>query len=203
MRGAADAKELLDMQLSFVQALSEPIDPGGPAPLLPSCRLYVASSLLFRTFGPLLLPRRFLVPSLLLPCCSLDALLSLSCRCPDARLSLSCRFLSILVASCRVLSLCYYLPGAFLLLSCRSPVAPSRRSPVAISCCLPVASRRLPVVFLLLPCRLPVTSLSSPCCPACYPVTLLLLACRSPVAFPSPSCRLPLASLSLPCRPMC
>ena len=114
--------------------------------------------------------------------------------------------LSLPVASCRFLSPCYFLPGAFLSLSCRSPVVPSCRSPVVIPCCLPV-----PPLFLSLvsSCRLPVAPLSPPCRLAVAQRGNLSHPCRLPVAclslaspLLSPPCRLPVASLSpnvLPC----
>ena len=178
------------------------IDSGHLALLSPSCRLPVASLSLFRHFqppvAPLSLACRFPVAVLPLPCRSPVASLSLSCRPPVASLSLP-------VASCRFLSPCYFLPGAFLSLSCRSPVVPSCRSPVAISCCLPVGllslACRLPAASLSPPCRLPVASLSPNVVTYRSPVACLSLACRLPVVFLPPPCRLPIASLSPPCRP--
>ena len=175
---------------------------GPPRPpvaiLSPPCRLPVA------------------VLALSAPCRSPVACLSLPCRClvapcrsPVASLWLSCRppvaILSLPVASCRFLSPCYFLPGAFLSLSSRSPVVPSCRSPVAISCCLPVAllslACRLPAATLSPPCRLPVASLSPNMVTCRSPVACLSLACRLPVVFLPPPCRLPVVSLSPPCRP--
>ena len=93
------------------------LDSGCLTPLLPSCCLAVAFLLLFWHFWPPVAP-------LLLACCFPVALLLLHCCSPVASLSLSChRAISILplpVASFRFLSLCYFLPGAFLSLSCRS-----------------------------------------------------------------------------------
>ena len=173
------------------------IDSGHLALVSPTCRRLVASLLLFWHFWPRVAPLspafRFPValPSLL--SCSLVTSLSLSRRPLVAILSLP-------IASCRFLAPCYFLPGAFLSLSCRPHVVPSSRSPIAISCCLPVA-------LLSLACHLPVASLSPPCrphvasllpnvVPCCSPIACFSLACRLPLAFLSPPCRLPVASLS-------
>ena len=167
------------------------------APLSPSCCLPVASLSLFWHFWPpvtpLSLARRLPVALPLLPCHSRVASLSLSCRPPVA-------FLPPPIASCRFLSPGYFLPGAFLLLSCRCPVLPSFCFPVAIFCCLPVAllslACRLSVTSLPPPCRLPVASLLPNVVPCCSPVACLSLACRLPVAFLSRPFRLPVDSLS-------
>ena len=180
------------------------LDSGHLALLSPSCRLPVASLSLFWHFQPPVAP-------LLLACRFPVAVLSFPCRSPVASLSLSSRppvsILSLPVASYRFLSPCYFLPAAFLSLSCPSPVVPSRRSPVAISCYLPVAllslACRLPAASLSPASRLPVASLSPNVVTCRSPVACLSLACRLPVVFLPPPCRLPVAqrgNLSLSCR---
>ena len=181
---------------------NRPIDLGHLALLLPSCRLPVAFLSLFWHFqppvAPLPLACRFPVAVLSLPCRSPVASLSLS-RCPPVA------FLSLPVASCCFLSPCYFLPGAFLSLSRRSPVVPSCCSPVApllLSCRPPVAFLSLPVAScrFLSPCyslpgAFPSLSCRSPVVPSCR--SPVAISCCLPVALLSLACRSPAASLSL------
>ena len=174
--------------------------PSSVAALLPACRLPVA---FVGTFGPVMLPCCFPVASLLLSCCSPVAALSTSYRCPAASCCYPVAFRCLLSFTVAMRLMAWRLPVALLLLSFRS----FRRSPVAISCCLPAAFMSpacgLPVAFLSPPCCLPVASLLPNLLPCCSPVACLSLACPRPVASLLPPCCLPVVSLSLPCLPMC